>query len=65
MTELAQSSEVVQAEVVEANRGGLVVDLGLRGFVPLSELASVGDLGRPSAPRSPTRFATTSASGSR
>lgn len=46
MSELAQSGEVVEAEVVEANRGGLVVDLGLRGFVPLSQLASVGNLGR-------------------
>jgi small subunit ribosomal protein S1 len=44
MTELAKSGEVVEADVVEANRGGLVVDLGLRGFVPLSHLASVGNL---------------------
>src|SRR6266550_41631 len=44
MTELAKSGEVVEAEVVEANRGGLVVDVGLRGFVPLSQLASVGSL---------------------
>src|SRR2546421_209027 len=36
--------EVVEARVVEANRGGLVVDVGLRGFVPLSQLASVGSL---------------------
>jgi small subunit ribosomal protein S1 len=45
MTELAKNGEVVEAEVVEANRGGLVVDVGLRGFVPLSQLASVGNLG--------------------
>lgn len=45
MGELAKTGEVVEAEVVEANRGGLVVDLGLRGFVPLSQLASVGNLG--------------------
>jgi small subunit ribosomal protein S1 len=45
MSELAKSGEVVEAQVVEANRGGLVVDLGLRGFVPLSQLASLGDLG--------------------
>jgi len=44
MSELVKSGEVVEAEVVEANRGGLVVDLGLRGFVPLSQLASVGSL---------------------
>jgi small subunit ribosomal protein S1 len=45
MAELAKSGEVVEAEVVEANRGGLVVDLGLRGFVPLSQVVAVGDLG--------------------
>ena len=44
MSELEKSGEVVEAEVVEANRGGLVVDVGLRGFVPLSQLASVGSL---------------------
>jgi small subunit ribosomal protein S1 len=44
MTQLQKSGEVVEAEVVEANRGGLVVDVGLRGFVPLSQLASVGNL---------------------
>jgi len=44
MAELAKSGEVVEADVVEANRGGLVVDVGLRGFVPLSQLASVGNL---------------------
>ncbi len=45
MSELSKSGEIVEAEVVEANRGGLVVDVGLRGFVPLSQLASVGNLG--------------------
>jgi small subunit ribosomal protein S1 len=44
MAELEKSGEVVDAEVVDANRGGLVVDLGLRGFVPLSQLASLGNL---------------------
>jgi len=41
-----KTGDVVEAEVVEANRGGLVVDVGLRGFVPLSQLASVGNLAR-------------------
>jgi small subunit ribosomal protein S1 len=45
MGELSKSGEIVEAEVLEANRGGLVVDVGLRGFVPLSQLASVGNLG--------------------
>jgi small subunit ribosomal protein S1 len=44
MAELEKTGEVVEAQVVEANRGGLVVDVGLRGFVPLSQLASVGNL---------------------
>src|SRR2546425_4984898 len=47
MTELSKSGELVEAEVVEANRGGLVVDVGLRGFVPLSQLSSVGSLSTP------------------
>jgi small subunit ribosomal protein S1 len=48
--ELAQkqtSGEVLRARVLEANRGGVVVDVGLRGFVPLSQLASVGAITRP------------------
>lgn len=46
--ELKQTSgEVVTAPVVEANRGGVVVDVGLRGFVPLSQLASLGAIERP------------------
>ena len=46
--ELKQTSgEVVTASVVEANRGGVVVDVGLRGFVPLSQLASLGAIERP------------------
>ena len=46
MAELARTGEVVEAEVIDANRGGLVVDVGLRGFVPLSQLGSIGDLGQ-------------------
>jgi len=47
MGELAKSGELIEAPVVEANRGGLVVDVGLRGFVPLSQLASVGNIASP------------------
>ena len=61
MTELERTGEVVEAEVVEANRGGLVVDIGLRGFVPLSQLASVGRIGGRGA-EPPDWLATTSAS---
>jgi small subunit ribosomal protein S1 len=46
MAEKQKSGEVLEAPVVEANRGGVVVDLGVRGFVPLSQLASLGALDR-------------------
>src|SRR5215210_4882665 len=39
---LHESGAVIDAPVVEANRGGVVVDVGLRGFVPLSQLVSIG-----------------------
>src|SRR5437879_1313281 len=44
MTELETRGQVGEAEVVEAKGGGLVVDAVLPGFVPLSQLASVGSL---------------------
>jgi small subunit ribosomal protein S1 len=47
MSDKQKSGEVMTAPVVEANRGGVVVDLGVRGFVPLSQLASLGALDRP------------------
>lgn len=47
LTQKAKSGEVVTAPVVEANRGGVVVDVGVRGFVPLSQLASLRALDRP------------------
>lgn len=40
--ELQRNGEIVEAKVVDANRGGVVVDVGMRGFVPLSQLGSVG-----------------------
>lgn len=42
MEQLQRSGEIVEAAVIEANRGGVVVDVGMRGFVPLSQLASIG-----------------------
>jgi len=42
MEELQRSGEIVEATVVDANRGGVVVDVGTRGFVPLSQLGSIG-----------------------
>jgi small subunit ribosomal protein S1 len=37
-----KNGNVIDAPVLQANRGGVVVDVGLRGFVPLSQLVSVG-----------------------
>ncbi|HEX6510737.1 MAG TPA: S1 RNA-binding domain-containing protein [Chloroflexota bacterium] len=39
--ELLQSGEIVEAPVVDCNRGGLIVDLGVRGFVPISQIAEL------------------------
>ena len=40
-----QSGEVVEAKVLEVNRGGVVVDFGNRAFVPISQLVSVQRVG--------------------
>lgn len=50
LKEMERSGEIVEAPVIEANRGGVVVDVGLRGFVPLSQLSSVGAVDRPHDP---------------
>ena len=50
LKEMERTGEVTTAPVVEANRGGVVVDVGLRGFVPLSQLSSVGAIDRPEGP---------------
>jgi small subunit ribosomal protein S1 len=42
MEELQRSGELIEADVIDANRGGVVVDVGMRGFVPLSQLGSIG-----------------------
>ena len=46
LAEMQRAGEVMTAPVVEANRGGVVVDVGIPGFVPLSQLASLGALDR-------------------
>lgn len=46
LKEMEESGEVLEARVTDANRGGVVVDVGLRGFVPLSQLSSVGAIER-------------------
>ena len=42
MEALQRSGEIVDAPVIDANRGGVVVDVGMRGFIPLSQLGSIG-----------------------
>ena len=42
MEELLRTGELIEAGVIDANRGGVVVDVGMRGFVPLSQLGSIG-----------------------
>ena len=42
MAELQRTGQIVEAPVIDANRGGVVVDVGMRGFVPLSQLGSIG-----------------------
>jgi small subunit ribosomal protein S1 len=54
MEEMQKTGSVIDAPVLEANRGGVVVDVGLRGFVPLSQLVSIGaiDTREPGIPES-------------
>jgi small subunit ribosomal protein S1 len=54
LEEMQKSGSVIDAPVLEANRGGVVVDVGLRGFVPLSQLVSIGaiDTREPGIPES-------------
>ena len=42
MEELLRSGKIIDAPVIDANRGGVVLDVGLRGFIPLSQLGSIG-----------------------
>ena len=44
MEELMRSGRIIEAPVIDANRGGVVVGVGIRGFVPLSQLGSVGSI---------------------
>jgi len=42
LAERRDRGDIVQAQVIEVNRGGVILDVGLRGFAPLSQLSSVG-----------------------
>lgn len=52
MEALQRSGTIIDALVIEANRGGVVLDVGLRGFIPLSQLGSIGaiDTNQPGVP---------------
>src|SRR5207248_4438440 len=39
--EQVQTGEVVEAKVIDVNKGGVVVDFGTRAFVPISQLVTV------------------------
>jgi small subunit ribosomal protein S1 len=41
LEEIARRGEVIEAKVIDYNKGGVVVDVGLRGFVPLSQIVSL------------------------
>jgi small subunit ribosomal protein S1 len=53
LEEMQKNGDVIDVPVVEANRGGVVVDVGMRGFVPLSQLVSIGaiDTHEPGVPQ--------------
>ena len=38
MQERFDAREIVEARVIDHNKGGLIVDLGVRGFVPISQI---------------------------
>jgi small subunit ribosomal protein S1 len=39
--ELFETGEIIEATILEYNKGGVLVDVGPRGFVPLSQLTSL------------------------
>jgi small subunit ribosomal protein S1 len=44
--ELYQDDKVIEAEVIDFNKGGLIVDLGVRGFVPISQIPELRGLSK-------------------
>jgi small subunit ribosomal protein S1 len=38
---LYEAGEIIRTKVIDANKGGVIVDVGLRGFVPSSQLVSL------------------------
>ncbi len=44
--ELMNADQTVEAEVIDFNKGGLIVDLGVRGFVPISQIPELRGLSK-------------------
>ena len=44
--ELYQEDRVIEAEVIDFNKGGLIVNLGVRGFVPISQIPELRGLSK-------------------
>ena len=51
MQERFESGEIVEARVIDHNKGGLIVDLGVRGFVPISQIVDFPRRPRDEQPR--------------
>jgi small subunit ribosomal protein S1 len=51
MQERFDAGEIVEAKVIDHNKGGLIVDLGVRGFVPISQIVDFPRRPRDEQPR--------------
>ena len=51
MQERFDAGEIVEARVIDDNKGGLIVDLGVRGFVPISQIVDFPRRPRDEQPR--------------
>ena len=51
MQERFDAGEIVEARVIDHNKGGLIVDLGVRGFVPISQIVDFPRRPRDEQPR--------------
>jgi predicted RNA-binding protein with RPS1 domain len=51
MQERFDAGEIVEARVIDHNKGGLIVDLGMRGFVPISQIVDFPRRPRDEQPR--------------
>jgi small subunit ribosomal protein S1 len=51
MQERFDAGELVEARVIDHNKGGLIVDLGVRGFVPISQIVDFPRRPRDEQPR--------------